>query len=309
VKQNVWVDDDLVYDDIEIADKDTLKTFLEKIVGKIWFDFEKGVVWIVEHPFASKIWPNDQRINTNVQTLLSSLTWMIHELWHGLYDINSPVALDRTNLSDWVSLGVHESQSRLLENIIGRSDVFIAWILPQLQSTFDECSQRTHQWLKATLNNVQASLIRTEADEVSYNLHILMRYEIEKGLMNWTIAVKDLPDVWNAKMKEYLWVVPKNDSEWCLQDVHWSCWLIWYFPTYMLGNIISWQLWSGFILDHPNRSDEIAKWDFSSYNSWFNTAIRQYGKTMSPRELIKHATWSDLSDTYYTSYLINKYGK
>ena len=193
----------------------------------------------------------------------------IHELGHGLYDQHSQWKLSRTNLAWWVSLWIHESQARLLENMIGRSLPFLMFARKHIHKYFPKLLQDTSRTLYKKINHVRPSLNRIGADEISYNLHIIIRYEIEKELFAWTLSTKDVPHIWNQKMKEYLGIVPKHDLQWCLQDVHWSLGLFGYFPTYTLGNIIAAQLRDSFLHATPDRAKECASWNFSSYTDRF----------------------------------------
>lgn len=275
------------------------------IVSHIWFDLDRGNIWEVNHPCEITISGDDIRINTNSSDIISALTSIIHELGHGLYEQNINKTFKNTNLYWWASLWLHESQSRFLENIIWRSKEFLSFILPLIKKQFSFVD-RTVEELYNHLNKIQPSLIRTEADEVTYNLHIILRFEIEQALLAWKLSFEDLPTARNEKMKQYIWVRPKTDSEWCMQDVHWAAWLIWYFPSYTIWNILWAQLQHSFSTQNPNRKTQVKNWDFSHYLKRFKTHIRQYGSLYSPKDLIYKATWEQLQSKYFLDYINTK---
>ncbi len=289
-------------------DRKKCRLMFEELVRTVWFDLNRGLIWEVHHPFAELISPNDERINTNYSELVDSTYSLIHELGHGLYDQNGKKELQRTNAWYNSSLGMHESQSRLLENIIGKSPSFLDYLVILFQKYFPrQTKDFTVDGLRESLMHVNPSFIRIQADEVTYNMHILLRYQIEKWLMNGSIKVKDLPSVWNELMQKYLWITPATDTEWCLQDIHRGFGYIWYFPTYMLGNMISAQLFNSFEKDHPNRSQEIVKGNFASYKEWFHDKVWQHGGLYNVVEHVKRVTWESLNSDYFLDYLQKKY--
>jgi len=230
----------------------TLRTFLKEMMMRIGFDFQRGVVGNVEHPFVTEISPNDTRVNTKFDVTQQSftVTGMIHELGHGLYAQNITPERAEMFLDEGLSLGIHESQSRLLENMIGRSHAFWTYFFPLLQKNFPQLQSATVNDLVNALNFVQPSLIRTESDEVTYNLHIILRFEAEQELLAGTLRVKDLPEVWWTKMQDLVGIAPKTDREGLLQDIHWAWASIGYFPTYTLGNLNAAQLFVKFRAQH-----------------------------------------------------------
>jgi carboxypeptidase Taq len=225
-----------------------------------------------------------------------------------MYEQGSPARFDATPLAGGASLGVHESQSRLWENLVGRSRAFSRWIFPQLQTTwpgaFGPVSAETFY---RAVNKVEPSLIRIEADEVTYNLHVLLRFELECDLLTGDLAVEDLPDAWDAKMQEYLGITPPTDSQGCMQDVHWSIGLIGYFPTYSIGNLLSGQLWHALGTALPDIDAQIECGEFAPLLGWLREHVHAYGKKFLPGELAVKATGEPLTSQHYLNYLQRKY--
>ncbi|MGL5573873.1 MAG: carboxypeptidase M32, partial [Cetobacterium sp.] len=220
------------------------KLFSKEVLEYIGFDLERGVLSESAHPFTLTVNKDDVRLTTRYLKNLpfSSIFSTIHEGGHGVYEQGVDEILKDTILSDGASMGIHESQSRFYENVVGRSKEFWFGILEKSKFKYSKLSELTLEEIYKGINEVSPSLIRVEADELTYSLHIMVRYEIEKGILSGEYLVKDLPRVWNEKMYEYLGVVPSTDSEGVLQDVHWSCGLIGYFPSYALGNVYSLQI-------------------------------------------------------------------
>jgi carboxypeptidase Taq len=219
-------------------------------------------------------------------------------------------ALERTPLADGASLAVHESQSRMWENLVGRSLPFWEYFYPRLQKIFP--SQFNGVSLEAFykgINLVEPSLIRVEADEATYNLHIMLRLELEIALMEGSLAVKDLPEAWNTRMQEYLGITPPNDAMGVLQDVHWSGGSIGYFSTYALGNLISLQFWQKINQDIPDLPDQIRQGEFSALLGWLRQNIHRHGRKFEPQELVERVTGSKISPEPYLEYLQAKFGQ
>jgi carboxypeptidase Taq len=297
------------FDQYEL-DHHLLETVIKEMVATVGYDWNRGAMGSVEHPFEISISGNDIRLNTHFEKKNNSftVTGMIHELGHGLYEQNvDPQYQKSMFLAHGVSLGIHESQSRLLENFIGRSLAFWQFFLPKYQTRFPQLKKFTPEQLVASLNAVRPSLIRTESDEVTYNLHIILRYEIEKALMHGEVQVKDLPEVWSQNMRELIGVEPKTNTEGVLQDVHWSWGNLGYFPTYTLGNLNAAQLWAKFIIAHPKWSAEMKKGNFSSYMEWFKEHVWQHGAFYTPDELMKKATGESTNAKYFLEYLEKKF--
>ncbi len=291
---------------------DRQAVFNEMVVSKMGFDMEAGRIDKTTHPFADGLHPNDVRITTRyrLNDALYSLGSVIHEAGHGIYEQGLPVEDFGTPLSESVSLGIHESQSRMWENIIGKSKPFWKYFYPKLQKEFPEPFKKValDDFLKV-INKVAPSLIRTEADEVTYNLHIILRFEIEKEMIEGSIDLKDLPKIWKSKMKEYLGVDVPSDALGVLQDVHWSIGLIGYFPTYAFGNLYSAQFFSKMKKDIPDTDKKMVKGDFVEIKKWLNKKIHAHGKTYKAGELVKKVTGEDLNSRYFIEYLKEKYKK
>jgi carboxypeptidase Taq len=226
-----------------------------------------------------------------------------------MYEQGSAPELERTPLAGGASLGVHESQSRLWENVVGRSRPFWQHVYPSLQETFPQLSTISLDQFYAAINKVQPSFIRVEADEVTYNLHIMLRFEMELGLLEGRISVDEAPAVWNEKMEAYLGIRPPSDTLGILQDVHWSSGMMGYFPTYSLGNILSLQLYESAVSSCPEIPDAVGRGEFSTLHGWLTENLYRYGRTLEPNELIQRATGKSLTTEPYVSYLKAKFGE
>ena len=277
-----------------------------QIVSAIGYDTDRGRQDEAAHPFCTNFSRDDVRITTryNTEFLNQAVYASMHEAGHAMYEQGSPAVYEATSLSGVVSLGVHESQSRLWENQVGRSRAFSKFVLPKLKNAFPAAMSAvdSESYYRA-VNMVSPSLIRVEADEVTYNLHILMRFELECDLLKKTLAVKDLPEAWNEKMHEYLGIRPENDSEGVLQDIHWSCGLVAYFPTYSIGNLLSAQLWNSAAQAIPDIDEKIERGEFAPLLGWLRENVHKYGRKFLPHELIKKATGEPLTSKYYVDYL------
>ena len=262
------------------------------------------------HPFTTSFGQNDVRITTKIldQKPTSALFSTMHETGHALYELGFNPLHRRTPLSDSCSLAFHKSQSRMWENLVGRSLPFWQHFYPKFKSMFS--SQLDQVDLKSFykgINKVEPSLIRIEADEATYNLHIMLRLELEIELLEDSLQVKDLPDAWNERMHSYLGLTPPNDADGVLQDVHWSSGLIGYFPTYALGNLISAQLWEKMHSDMPDLDDKIGQGSFIEMLDWLRLNIHSQGAKYEPQELIKKITGSKINAKPYVDYLTKKY--
>jgi carboxypeptidase Taq len=281
-----------------------------KVVGALGFDLQRGRQDEAVHPFCSNASRDDVRLTTRFdETFLSQgLYSSLHEAGHGLYEQGSPAEYEGTSLAGGVSLGMHESQSRLWENQIGRSRAFVHWLFPTLCALFpDAYSEGGQEAFYRAINKVTPSLIRVEADEVTYNLHIMLRFELECDLLTGTLAVRDLPDAWNAKMEAYLGITPPDNARGCLQDVHWSCGLIGYFPTYSIGNLLSAQLFQSARKALPDLDRQIERGEFAPLLDWLRANVHGYGSKFTPGEVILKATGEPLTSLYYADYLTDKY--
>ncbi|MBU0507550.1 carboxypeptidase M32 [bacterium] len=286
------------------------KQFGERIMRQLGFDMDSGRLDTAVHPFCAGLL-GDVRITTryNVNAPQQSLFGVIHETGHGLYEQGLPAEHSGTPLSEALSYGIHESQSRLWENFIGRGRPFWVHFLPILKDTYPEPLRDVSldQFLLA-VNHVQRSLVRVEADELTYDLHIIIRFEIERDLFAGKIKVADLPQVWNEKIQTYLGVIPPNDGkEGVLQDVHWPAGLFGYFPSYSLGNIAAAQLWHALRRDLPNADAKVEAGDFSGILGWLREKVHVHGRGVSRDELLIRATGKPLQTADYARYLTDKY--
>lgn len=282
------------------------------VITRIGFDFQSGRQDKSVHPFTIGFSVNDVRITTRIDKnfLPSMLFGTIHETGHALYDMGYRPELERTPLAGATSLGAHESQSRLWENVVGRSRGFWKYWFPHLQQTFPAqlADQNAESFYRA-INKIQPSLIRVEADEVTYGLHILLRFEIENMLVERKLQVADVPEMWNAKMKEYLGIVPPNDANGCLQDVHWSGASIGYFPTYSLGSMFAVQLYDQAVREIPSIPGQIAQGEYAELLGWLRQKMHQHGRKFTLDELAKKITGEPLQSRSYVAYLKNKFGE
>jgi len=291
-------------------DVEQQKKFSRYILGELGYDFDAGRLDESVHPFATGLNPGDVRITTRYLTddVTSALFGTIHECGHALYEQNISEELIGTTLCTGTSMGIHESQSRFWENMIGRSRSFWNRYLPELKALYpDRLGEVSAESFYSGINVVQPSLIRIEADELTYNLHIMIRYEIEKKLFDGSLAVADLPAYWNEKYKEYLGVTPGNDGEGVLQDVHWSGGSFGYFPSYSLGNLYSAQIRHTMEKALGDLDDLVAKGEFAAIKNWLIDNIYRYGKLLTPDEIITRVTGEPLNPDYLVDYLQTKY--
>ena len=282
------------------------------VIRDFGFDFERGRQDKSAHPFTTAFSVNDVRITTRVQRdyFPTAFFGTLHECGHALYDQGFDPQLERTPLASGASLGVHESQSRLWENLVGRSRPFWEHYYPKLQGTFPaQLGDVELERFYRAINKVEPSLIRVEADEVTYNLHIMLRFELELQLVERKLAISDLPEAWNAKMKEYLGVEPPNDALGVLQDIHWSGGAIGYFPTYTLGNLLSAQLFQSAQRDIPDLVEQIRSGRFQELLGWLREKIHKHGRKFPPLELIRRATGRELETESYLKYIREKYSE
>jgi carboxypeptidase Taq len=261
------------------------------------------------HPFASAIAPTDVRLTTKYDEhdFAVALYSVLHEFGHGLYEASVSPTLARTTLGDPVSLGVHESQSRMWENVIGRSRPFCSWLLPrlkeQLNGAFDRLDTTS---LYRAVNTVQPSLIRIEADETTYNLHIILRFELELALIEGSLAVDDVPDAWNEATRRLLGLEVDGPVDGVLQDIHWSAGLMGYFPTYALGNLMASQIWERLNQDVPDVDDRIERGEFAPLREWLRENVHRHGRKFPPRELLARVTGEDVRVEPFVRYLRSK---
>lgn len=284
--------------------------FVNHVVKQIGFDYERGRMDLSEHPFTTAFASSDVRLTTRVDEndLRMALYSAIHEAGHGIYEQGIPMQFARTPLDEAPSLGLHESQSRMWENVIARSREFWTYFLPTMNKMFPGSFDDVDvEQVYRAVNRVEPSLIRTEADEVTYNLHIMLRYELEQAMIEGSLAIGDLPDVWNAKMEEYLTIRPPSVVLGVLQDVHWSLGSIGYFPTYTLGTVLSVQLYDAARKDHPGIPQEFASGKFDAVHSWMQKHIYDSGSMYSPKELLQRVTGTGYETGPYLAYIKEKY--
>lgn len=287
------------------------KDFSCRIAEAIGFDFTRGRLDKAAHPFMVSVGYGDQRITTRYRKndFTDCFFSVIHEVGHALYEQGLPLEFDGTPLYNGASTGIHESQSRLWENIVCRSLIFWKNYYPQLQKTFPKSlGGISLENFYRSINHVQPSLIRVDADEITYNMHVFVRFEIECALFENQIKIKDLPEIWKAKYKEYLGLDVPDDKDGCMQDVHWYGGRIGgYFQGYTLGNLLAAQLFESALSTNPQINTDLSQGKFGSLLDFLRKNIHIHGRTYPPKELIQKATHSDLSTQAYIRYLKNKY--
>jgi carboxypeptidase Taq len=290
--------------EVEVDAKDQQK-FGELVIEAMGFDLSAGRLDVTTHPFCSGFAPGDTRLTTRYrdEKFTDALYGTMHEAGHGLYEQGLPKSPNGKKpgyfgqpLGEAISLGIHESQSRMWENFVGRSKPFWKWahplIIKHLSKKFDKWGAKD---LYAATNTVNPSFIRVEADEGTYNMHVMIRFEIERALLNGQMSVKDVPAEWNKRYKDYLGVKVPDDRRGCLQDVHWSFGLIGYFPTYTLGNLYAAQLWETIQEAIPDLNKQIAKGKFLELKTWLNENIHRHGRRYMAADLCKKVTGKELS--------------
>jgi carboxypeptidase Taq len=280
------------------------------LVTKLGYDLSRGRQDLSTHPFSTSFGPGDVRITTRVSRdfFNECLFGSIHEAGHGMYSQGIGKGIDRTPLWDGASPGVHESQSRLWENMVGRSRPFWQHFYPSLRDAFPEPLRGIDDeaFLKA-VNRSYPSLIRVEADEVTYNMHVLLRFELENEMLEGTLKVKDLPEAWNTRVESYLGVKVPNDREGALQDIHWAWVSFGIFPGYTLGNLIGAQLMEKIRADLPDLDSQIAGGHFSDLLAWLRKNVHRHGRKFTPNELLERATGKPLIAAPWIAYVHQKF--
>jgi carboxypeptidase Taq len=307
IERRPQVDDSFLHAPYAEAD---MLAFAVDVISKLGFDWQRGRQDKSAHPFATGISTGDVRITTRFVEghPFELLFSMLHETGHAMYEQGVDPRWNRTALTGGASLGVHESQSRLWENLIGRSRSFWIYFFPQLQRRFPaQLGQISIDEFYNAINKVQPSLIRVEADEVTYNLHVMLRVEMEIDMLNGTVSIDDVETYWNDRMRDYLGVAPSDAAHGVLQDMHWSVGLFGYFPTYTIGNLLSVQLWRTFQGEHPSWEREIVGGEFSSLREWLRERVHRHGKAYRPSELVQRITGKALGAEPYLAYLEEKY--
>ena len=285
--------------------------FGKQVISKFGFDWKRGRQDKSAHPFTMEIGLGDVRITTRVDAnfLNPMLFGTIHECGHAFYGLGMAPELERTSLQGSASMALDESQSRLWENLVGRSRPFWMYFYPRLQETFPQLSTVPLERFYKGINKVTPNFIRVEADEATYNLHIMLRFEIEIAMLEGKVEVRDLPALWNAKMQETLGITPPNDAQGMLQDIHWSQGSIGYFATYALGNLISAQLWEKVNQDIPDLEQQIEVGKFEALLGWLREKIHRHGAKFEPQELVQRVTGSRIDSAAYIRYLRKKFGE
>lgn len=280
------------------------------LVKELNFDFEAGRQDISEHPFSISFNPDDVRITTRVaENDFGNMTWScIHEVGHALYEQGLPLEQYGLPLGEACSYSIHESQSRLWENNVGRGRIFWQHYYPQLQHYFPEQFKEVglEQFYRG-INKVQTSLIRTEADEITYHFHVYIRYQVEKNLLEGTLSAKDIPLFWNEQYRKLLGVTVPDDKQGCLQDVHWSHGSFGYFPTYSLGSFYAAQFFQQAKTEMPGLEEEIGKGQFQHLLGWLRAKIHGYGRMYTSEELCLKVTGQPLQIDNFLQYLLDKY--
>ncbi len=282
------------------------KPLVQDVLKQLGFDFSCGVMAVSTHPFCSGSHPTDVRVTTRYDesNFCDAVTSAMHECGHALYEQGLPIAHAGTPAGSSNGLSIHESQSRMWENQVGRSRGFLRWMLPKYQSA--GLANTDLESAYTGLNLANPTLIRVDADEATYNLHIMVRFELERLMLNGELQVADLPEAWNQHYQDYLGITPPNDTLGCLQDVHWSMGAMGYFPTYTLGNLYSAQFYAAAQRDLGDLESLYAAGDFAPLLTWLRDNIHSRGKQLSPEALCQEVTGEPLSANYLLDYLRNK---
>ncbi|TFG09058.1 MAG: carboxypeptidase M32 [Promethearchaeota archaeon] len=286
--------------------------FISEVLQKIGFDYKIGRLDKSMHPFTSNISSMDTRITTNLKDnyLPSGIFGALHEFGHAIYDMNFMREIKDTILADGSSFGFHESQSQMWEYIIGHGKFFWDYWYPTLKNYFPKnLAEYPEEQFYRSINRVRPSLIRVDADEITFNLHIILRFEIEKKIINDNYPVSELPELWNEKMEELLGIIPPNDSKGILQDVHWSEGIFGYFPSYILGNLYAAQIYLNGLKKNPQINDEIKQGQFANLSSYLKDNVYRYGKIYRSEDLITKITGESLNPAYFIKYLRDKYSQ
>jgi len=287
------------------------RDLVREVVGLMGFDDAGWRLDDTVHPFATRIGGGDVRITTrwDEHFFPTGLYGAMHECGHGLYEAGLPRRLRRLPSGGTESLGMHESQSRLWENMVGRGRAFCTVLAPRIAALAGgELGNIDADRLYRAVNRVTPSYIRVEADEATYALHIILRFELEQALIDGTLAVRDLPEAWNARFEEYFGIPVESDVDGVLQDVHWSAGLIGYFPTYALGNLIAGQLWERANADLPDLDDQLAAGELGPLRDWLGEHVHRHGAKFTTAELLAREAGGPMSVTPFTGYLKAKLG-
>lgn len=292
-----------------LVPRDRQEAFCRFIAGKIGFDFGRGRLDVSTHPFCEGVAPGDCRMTTRFHKdqALEALSSTMHEAGHGMYEQGLNEKQFGLPCGEAVSLGIHESQSRGWENMVGRSLPFWKWAAPHARKLIPNAMKgQTPEKIYAAANIVRPSYIRVEADETTYNLHIMLRFDLERALLRGDLKTDDVPAVWNETFEKYMGIKVKKDSQGCLQDIHWSFGLIGYFPTYTLGNLYAAQFFEAARKAMPSLDKDFARGRFAPLLAWLNSNIHVHGRRYSAAELCRRVTGRDLSSEPFLNYLEGK---
>jgi carboxypeptidase Taq len=287
--------------------------FAVRVIERFGYDLERGRLDQTHHPFCTRFSPGDVRITTRVKEhdLGEALFSTLHEAGHALYEQGVDAAYEGTRMGSGASMGIHESQSRLWENVVGRSRGFWEHFYPPLCDAFPEHFRKVPlETFYRAINKVERSLIRTDADEVTYNLHIMLRFDLELDLLEGRLEVKDLPEAWRARFEADFGLTPPDDRDGCLQDVHWYCGRVGgAFQSYTIGNVLSAQFYAAALEAHPEIPRQAAGGEFGSLHGWLTQRLYRHGRKFEPDETIRRATGKAMSIGPYVAYLRAKYGE
>lgn len=301
------VDDSFLHREFPAAKQEL---FGKRVITDMGYDFQRGRLDVSAHPFTTTLGIDDVRLTTryNERFFNTALFGTIHEAGHGLYELGFSEEIRGTSLADGTSLGIHESQSRMWENMIGRSFAFWKHYFPIARDIFSESlgDVDVMQFCRA-INKVEPSFIRIEADEVTYSLHIILRFNLEKRLTEGSLEVDDLPEAWRQESKKLLGIVPAQDDEGVLQDIHWSMGSIGYFPTYALGNLYGAQFFSAMKRAIPDVERSIEQGDFGTMLAWLRENIHRHGSVFTPEELVRRVTGEELNPDHFIRYVEDKF--
>ena len=287
------------------------QAFVREVAAGIGFDFTRGRLDTTHHPFCCTTGPDDCRITTRWDEafLQTALFGVLHEAGHGLYEQGLPRDWFGLPPGQAASLGIHESQSRLWENLVGRSAAFWSWCHPLAKAAFpDALADVDRDALHRAMLTVQPSFIRVEADEVTYNLHVMLRFDLERALVHGTLSVNDLPAAWNERFEEDFGIRPPDDAHGVLQDIHWSAGLVGYFPTYTLGNLFAAQLMAEAERVLPDLDDQIARGRFTPLLEWLRTSVHARGRELESVPLVEAITGRPVSEAFLLESLRRRYG-
>ena len=279
------------------------------IAAALGFDFEAGRLDVSVHPFCTGLSAGDTRLTTrySADAFDGSFFGVLHETGHGLYEQGLPKAEHAgMPLAEAISLGIHESQSRMWENLVGRSSAFWRYAGPLARERFDALRPVDDVTLIRAMNAIEPSFVRVEADELTYDLHVLIRFELETLLIGGTLSIDDVPAAWNDRMTKYLGVAPPDDRRGCLQDVHWAAGLVGYFPTYTLGNLYASQFFERAAADLGTLDADFARGDFAPLLGWLRDRIHRHGRRYTASQLVERVTGKPLSSDALVAHLTEK---